>query len=552
MRVELDDVHKWFGSVHANDSISLTLEEGTIYALLGENGAGKSTLMKILSGYQNPSSGIIKLNGKPTVFATPTDALKAGIGMLYQDPADFPPLRVSENYLYAYNNDLILDFATAERTLTTLGSRFNFHVDPNVYVDSLTLGERQQMELMRLLALGAEVLILDEPTTGISAEQKEVLFSTMRRLAHEERKTIILVSHKLEEVQELCDKVAVLRSGRLVGTRDLPVPTADLVRLMFGADTPRLEHHRYVTDQAVLTLNNASFGNYLVKVEGISLNLHAGEVLGLAGLEGSGQRELLQASAGLTPLSSGLINFQSVPLRGRRSPFFWVPYLAWALFGLRTLWLIVQRISGTIPDAVSLAGSITETALYAGAVWLLGEILIAWTSRSAYHEFQQRGGAYVPAGRLEEGLISGLCLTDHMALVKPDRSFFVDWDSAHSAVTERIQRFNIIGRPETEVNMLSGGNQQRTMLCLLHDQLRLILLEHPTRGLDVTSANSIWELFTERRQHGTAIMFMSSDLDELMQHSDRIAVFSGGHLIRIVSARETSVDELGHLIGGQS
>jgi general nucleoside transport system ATP-binding protein len=551
MRVELEDIHKWFGPIHANDSISLTLEEGTIYALLGENGAGKSTLMKILSGYQQPSSGVIKLNGKSADFATPTDALKAGIGMLYQDPADFPPLRVSENYLYAYNDDLILDFAAAERTLTSLGSRFNFHVNPHVYVDSLTLGERQQMELMRLLALGAEVLILDEPTTGISAEQKDILFSTMRRLAHEERKTIILVSHKLEEVHELCDKVAVLRAGRLVGTRDLPAPTADLVRLMFGAETPREDHQPFVKDQTVLALDHASFGTYLLKIENISLDVYAGEVLGLAGLEGSGQRELLQASAGLLPVNSGSISFQAAPLKGKRSPFFWMPYLAWAIFGLRTLWLIIQRISGAIPDAVSLAGGIAETAMVAGAVWLLGEILIAWTSRSAYHDFQQRGGAYVPAGRLEEGLISGLCLTDHMALVDPDRRFFVDWDSAHSAVTERIKRYNIVGRPETEVDMLSGGNQQRTMLCLLNEQLRLILLEHPTRGLDVTSANWIWELFAERRQQGTAIMFMSSDLDELMHHSDRIAVFSGGHLIRIVSARETSVDELGHLIGGQ-
>src|SRR5690242_2831201 len=183
MRVEIDDCSKRFGSVRANDSISLAFEEGKIYAVLGENGAGKSTLMKILSGYQEPSAGTIIINGKPVSFKTPTDALQAGIGMLYQDPADFPPLRVSENYLFAYDNSLVLNFPEAESTLAKLSQRFDFHVDPEVYVDSLTLGERQQMELMRLLALGAEVLILDEPTTGISAEQKEVLFDTMRRLA---------------------------------------------------------------------------------------------------------------------------------------------------------------------------------------------------------------------------------------------------------------------------------------------------------------------------------------------------------------------------------
>src|SRR5687768_13515938 len=160
IRVELLDIRKYFGLVHANDGISLVFEPGTIYALLGENGAGKSTLMKILSGYQKPTSGTIITNGQPASFDTPIDALKAGVGMLYQDPADFPPLRVSENYLFAYNDEMVLDFAEAENTLTKLAKRFNFQVDPQVYVDSLTLGERQQMELMRLLALGAEMLIL--------------------------------------------------------------------------------------------------------------------------------------------------------------------------------------------------------------------------------------------------------------------------------------------------------------------------------------------------------------------------------------------------------
>lgn len=551
MRVEIDDCSKRFGSVRANDSISLTFEEGTIYAVLGENGAGKSTLMKILSGYQEPTAGTIIINSKPVSFKTPTDALKAGIGMLYQDPADFPPLRVSENYLFAYDNSLVLDFPEAENTLAKLSKRFDFHVDPEVYVDSLTLGERQQMELMRLLALGAEVLILDEPTTGISTEQKEVLFDTMRRLAHEERKTIILVSHKLEEVQELCDKVAVLRSGKLVGVRDLPAPTSELVRLMFGEEAPRQEHQVFTTDKPILRIENATFGTYMLTVENINLTVHEGEVVGLAGLEGSGQRELLQAAAGLLPLKQGRITFADQPLAGKRSIFFWMPLVAVAILAIRTVWMIVLGITHQT-DLLGVLGGIASAALMAGAIWLISEILIAWTSRSAYHEFQENGGAYVPAGRLEEGLIPGLSLTEHMALVKPDAPFFIDWEDARKVISERISRFNIVGRPETEVNMLSGGNQQRAMLGLLKEPLRLVLLEHPTRGLDVTSANWIWSLFRARRQQGTAIVFMSSDLDELMEHSDRIAVFSGGHMLKTVSAKETSVDELGHLIGGQA
>src|SRR5687768_3849495 len=166
MRVELVDIRKYFGLVHANDGISLVFEPGMIYAILGENGAGKSTLMKIVSGYQKPTSGTITINGKPVAFDTPIDALEAGVGMLYQDPADFPPLRVVENYLFAYDDKVALDFHQAEITLKSYAGRFGFKVDSDEYVESLTLGERQQLELLRLLALGAEVLILDEPTTG--------------------------------------------------------------------------------------------------------------------------------------------------------------------------------------------------------------------------------------------------------------------------------------------------------------------------------------------------------------------------------------------------
>ena len=178
-------------------------------------------------------------------------------------------------------------------------------------------------------------------------------------------------------------------------------------------------------------------------------------------------------------------------------------------------------------------------------------MLISLTSQPADHEFQRRGGAYVPAGRLEEGLISGLTLTEHMVLAAPTHTFIVNWSEAQNEISSRIRRYNVIGQPETRVDQLSGGNQQRAMIALLNSPLRLLLLEHPTRGLDVTSANHIWELFQQRRREGTAIMFMSADLDELLEHSDRIAVFSGGKMLRVLNTSETSVEELGHLIGGQ-
>ncbi len=551
MHVELRDIRKHFGPVRANDGISLVFEPGHIYGLLGENGAGKSTLMKILSGYQAPTSGLVLLDGEPVTFSSPSAALKCGIGMLYQEPQDFPPLQVLENHLLAYDNRLVLDRRAGEQGLRSYADRFGFTIDPHVSVDTLTLGERQQMELMRLLSLGAELLILDEPTTGISAEQKEKLFGTMHRLAHEEAKTIVLVSHKLDEVQELCDEVAVLRRGLLEGTKSLPCANRELVRLMFGAEVPRSERVCAAVDSTTLLVDRVSIHTYRLDVEVPALEARAGEVIGLAGLEGSGQRLFMEACAGLRPLRSGKILLDGEPIQGKRSPFFWAPWLALVFLVTAIVGLAIRWAMGS-STALGFGAGVALSLLAAGTLWLVGTLLTSWTSSSPYHEFQRRGGAYVAAGRLELGLISGLTISEHRALTTPSPSFLADWDGARQEMEERIAQFNIVGRPDTPVDALSGGNQQRVMLALLNSPLRLLLLEHPTRGLDVTSASFIWERFQERCAHGTTIIFMSADLDELLERSDRIVVFSGGKVIDMLNTEDTSVEGLGHSIGGQT
>ena len=487
MRVELRDIRKYFGPVKANDGISITLEGGQIYGLLGENGAGKSSLMKILSGYQRPDSGAIILDGKVQHFASPAQALNAGVGMLYQDPHDFPPFRVIDNYLLGRNGSMALNYRAARRELKELASRYGFHIDVDAYIDTLSLGERQQLELIRLLAGGARVLILDEPTTGISAEQKDKLFSSMRRLAHEEGKTLLLVSHKLEEVQELCDYAFVLRRGQLVGETVVPCKTEQLVEMMFGRVPKRPPRPSFPQGEAVLEVRNLAVNTHRLFVACTDLTVHSGEVFGLAGLEGSGQRVLLQACAGLAPAVEGKIFIGGV-------------------------------------DA----------------------------SRTTYHRRMKEGVAYVAAGRLEEGLVAGLSLTEHVVLAQPEHSLMIDWRAARSDAGKRIAEYHVVGRPDSTADELSGGNQQRMLFSLLNSPLKLLLLEHPTRGLDVQSADWIWEKLYERREEGTAILFMSADLDEIIDRSDRIAVFFGGRMSRIVHARETSVEELGHLIGGEA
>ncbi len=486
MQVELRDIRKYFGHVKANDGINMVLKPGKIYALVGENGAGKSTLMKILSGYQPPTSGEILLDGKSVRFHSPADALAKGVGMLYQDPLDMPPFRVIDNYLLGRDNQVRLNYTAARAELQSLAERYGFQIDANATIDSLSMGERQQLELVRLLAGGAEVLILDEPTTGISAEQKEVLFDSMRKMTREEGKTVILVSHKLEEVQELCLYAYVLRRGKLEGEQELPCLNEELVEMMFGQVPQRTRRPLFDVGEPVLELQDLSIETYQLNIPDINLSVRAGEIFAFAGLEGSGQRLVMQVCAGL----------QS-PSRGR--------------------------------------------------VRLGGQDVTGWN----LHRMQKFGMGYVPAGRLEEGLVAGLSLTEHLVLARPEKKFFVDWKDNQVEMAERIKTYQIVGRPETTADALSGGNQQRLLFALLNTPLKLLLLEHPTRGLDVRSSDYTWQLLYKRREHGTAILFISADLDEIIEHSDRIAVFSGGVMSRVLDARQTSVEELGHLIGGQ-
>ncbi|MBN1964271.1 MAG: ATP-binding cassette domain-containing protein, partial [Anaerolineae bacterium] len=281
MRVELQHISKTFGRVRANQDISLTFEGGRIYAVLGENGAGKSTLMKIMSGYQSADSGSVVVDGQPLDLSSPTDAIVHGIGMLYQDPLDFPPFTVLENFIAGRPGGFFPDTETALAKLMALEKRFDFDLDPNAYVDMLTIGERQQLEILRLLSLDVKVLILDEPTTGISAEQKTALFNVLKSLARDDGMAIILVSHKLEDVIELCDLAYVLRRGKYVGEREVPCPISDLVGLMFGKVMARQERPPVEVGEPVLSVNCLSIASRRLMVENISIDVRAGEVIGL-------------------------------------------------------------------------------------------------------------------------------------------------------------------------------------------------------------------------------------------------------------------------------
>jgi ABC-type uncharacterized transport system ATPase subunit len=484
MHVELKDIHKTFGAVHANVGINLVIPAGTIQGILGENGAGKSTLMKILSGFIRADRGEILLDNCPVSIHSPADAIRLGIGMLHQDPLDFPPMRIIDNFILGHEGGLFPNRSAAVRDFKQLAKQFSFKLDPDAYVDTLTVGERQQLEILRLLWLGARVLIFDEPTTGISATQKLQLFAALTRLAAQ-GKTIIFVSHKLEDVEALSDQIAVLRQGILVGEAKPPFQTDHLIEMMFGKTISVGERIPCQAEEVTLSLRNLSVEDYRLKIRDVTLDAHRGEVIGLAGMEGSGQGLFLRAVGGITRSVGGRIMVNSRDLTGR-----------------------------------------------------------------SYQTFKKRGVAFLPAARLEEGLVPGLNLTEHFILAEEPQGFFINWDNGQLLAQRRIKEYDVRGTPANMVESLSGGNQQRAILALLREQLTLLLLEHPTRGLDIESTVYIWSKLKERCGRGTAILFVSSDLEEILQYSDRVLVFFSGQVSRPLEAEKLNIDVLGELIGG--
>jgi simple sugar transport system ATP-binding protein len=496
MQIDLHNISKSFGRVQANKDITLTFAPGQIVGILGENGAGKSTLMKILSGYQPADSGEIRINGAAVNYQGPQAAISQGIGMLQQDPLDVNAFTVLENFVFGrqrrgdkpgFFQRLFFSQVQAEAELNQLCTRFGFDLDPTKLIRELSIAQRQQLEIVRLLAQRVETLILDEPTTGISAEQQALLFGTLRDLASDGM-TILLVSHKLEDVIQLCDEVAVLRTGQVVGTRQMPVTKSGLVEMMFGEslEVQRRLQRDFSTAQPALTLQDVHVQQGRLSVEGFDLSVRAGEVIGFAGLDASGQELLMRAAAGLVPVTNGEILVQDTPFTG-----------------------------------------------------------------NAHRTYRDAGVVFGAAGRLEEGLIAGLTLTEHIALVETKQPV-IHWQTIRERTRQHIKHYDVRGQADDTIESLSGGNQQRLLMALIPDRPVVMILEQPTRGLDVDSAAWIWQQLLARcEQQNAALLFSSVDLDELLTYSDRIVVCFAGrtHIISDPSAIDSS--DLGHLIGGE-
>ncbi len=486
MWIEVKDIHKHYGKVRANDGVSFTVAEGSIHAVLGENGAGKSTIMKILSGYSQKTSGAILVDGSPVEFKVPGDATALGIGMLYQDPMDFPLLTVLDNFMLGQSTGISDDRKRFRELFATMASDLSFDLDPDAPVRGLTVGERQQLEIIRLLSLGTKVLILDEPTTGISELQKSTLFAALLKLA-KEGKSVILVSHKLEDVEALCDRITVLQEGVVTGGMEKPFDTDKVLGMMFSSPPVPPSHSGLTPGKPVLSMEGVSASGGRTGLHDCTITVRENEIVGIAGLEGSGQGVFLRLATGLK-----------------------TPY----------------------------KGSVT-----------IGE-----TDRTGENHlsFQKAGVTFLPTDRLEEGLISGMDISEHYALNDKSPGAFVNMRKALAVAGENIRKFRIKGVPASKVESLSGGNQQRLLLSFLPEHPRLLLLENPTRGLDIESANWVWEhLQSFAARCNTSLVFTSPELDEILMVADRVLVFYDGRIIRDVSTDQIDAHELGRAIAGK-
>ena len=489
-------ITKRYPGVVANDHIDLTVRPGEIHALLGENGAGKTTLMNILYGLARPNEGEILLDGAPVTISGPSDAIARGINMVHQHFMLVPVLSVADNILLGEEtmaNRVFLDRSEARRRIVELGRRFGFEVDPDVKVGSLSVGWQQRVEILKALYRNARILVLDEPTAALTPAETEEIFTVLRRLAAAGH-SIIFISHKLYEVLEIADRITVIRRGRVVGERD-PKATDedDLAELMVGREVmlvvDRGESHPKGVTLQLQDLHVRDDRNSEV-VRGVSFEVRAGEILGIAGVAGNGQDELVEAIVGLRKPSSG-----KVLLGG-------------------------EDVTGDSPRAMT-----------------------------------QAGVGYVPADRHRFGLVLPFPIADNLVLTSYYRKPFANGLLRNDAAIEKngvksVADFDI-RTPSADVpaSTLSGGNQQKIVVAREFErELNLLVLDQPTRGLDVGSIEFIHRQIIAKRDAGAAVLLVSAELDEVLEMSDRIGVMYRGELVSIVDGRTADKNEVGLLM----
>jgi ABC-type uncharacterized transport system ATPase subunit len=496
--LELRGITKSFPGVLANDNVNLSLEQGEIHALLGENGAGKTTLMNILYGLYKQDKGEILVNNKIVNIQTPNDAIALGIGMVHQHFMLIPVMTVTENVMLGVEptwNGIFLDQAKVAKRIRELSEQYGLEVDPDSYIKDLPVGTQQRVEIIKVLYRAANILILDEPTAVLTPQEVEGLFKILQTLI-DKGKSIIFITHKLKEVMAVADRITVLRLGRTVGTV-LPkeVNPEKLATMMVGREVNLVVDKKPSKPTGMaLEINDLYVRDERknMVVNGISFDVHKGEVLGIAGVQGNGQTELVYALTGLLPLERGTIKLLGEPVRH------------------------------TSPRAII-----------------------------------ERGVAHIPEDRQKHGLILSFPLHDNLVLcnyyLPPFAKGVALQQQVINANGEKLIKQFDIRTPSVFVNAstLSGGNQQKVIIGREFSRpIQLLIASQPTRGLDVGSIEYIHNRIIEKRDEGTGVLLVSSELDEILALSDRIAVMYRGQIMEIVDAGKATKEYLGLLMAG--
>lgn len=493
--IECRKITKMFGQVVANDEIDLNVKYGEILALLGENGSGKTTLMNMLSGIYHPDGGQIFIGGREVKINSPVDAMNLGIGMIHQHFKLVEAFRAMDNIVLGTKGKKEKSKVTSEK-IRQISEIYGLEIEPEKYVSDMSVSEKQTVEILKVLYKGAEILILDEPTAVLTPQETEKLFAILRKMK-ENGCAIIIITHKLQEVLSISDRVTILRKGKSIET----VNTADcdtrkLTELMVGRPVS-LEIERPIMPETETILKivdlsvNKSDGSKAI--DDISFDIKKGEILGVAGVAGSGQKELCEAIAGLLPAQKGAILFQKENLLGKTP-------------------------SEIIEKGVSMS--------------------------------------FVPEDRLGMGLVASMGMTDNMLLksYQKGNSPFVNRKPAKELAEKLIKKLGIITPgTETPVRLLSGGNVQKVLLGReIETSPTVLITAYPVRGLDINSSYTVYDLLNEQKKKNVAVMYIGEDLDVLLELSDRIMVLCHGRITGVVDARETTKEEIGMMMTGEN
>lgn len=496
--LEMKGITKTFGSVTANENVDLTLYPGEIHALLGENGAGKSTLMNVLNGIYRPNSGEILHKGKKVTIRSPKHAVDMGIGMVHQHFRLIPTLTAAENvFLYMPKCNLVLKKKEMEEQIRKWSEEFHLEVEPSALIWQLSVGEQQRVEIVKLLSRGAEILILDEPSAVLTAQEAKEMFRVLRSMA-DSGKSVVVISHKMNEVMEFADRITVLKGGKVEDTMVAADATVErLTRAVVGERElkPHKNEGGSRQENVVLDVKDLSVKNdrELMAVKNLSIQIHAGEIFGIAGVAGNGQKELAEAIAGLRKAETG-------------------------------------------------------------AIILNGEDV---TGQNAKARIKKRIG-FIPEDRLSMGLVPGMTMEENRIL----KEFDTDRFSKHHILKKKIIKETMLKEisqyeiktagEKSPVSLMSGGNQQKLLVAReIGGDPALLIAVYPSRGLDIGAAEAIHEILLEQCKKGVAVLLVSEELDELFQMADRIGVLCSGKLMATLEKKDADYDTIGRLMSGE-